>query len=1062
MESFDDELMQSFVEESLEHLADIENDLLLIEEAGASIDDELVNKIFRAAHSVKGSAGFLGLNVMKELAHKAENVLGLIRDKEIVPDSENVNILLMAFDKLRDLLDNVDTSNEVDITDYVVALNGITSAGLPEEEKPQLHQTVEVTHPNGETVFIVSEFDIAQAKKRNASLYLVDYDLIHDVQRKNISPLDLIKKLEASGNIIDCKIDITAVGTLDSQEFTNQLPFRVLFSTGMNVPEAIDMFDIDANKIHLLDDDLVIQATNNGGHEILTPPVAATAPNEIPADNQVNTIPEQDQPAQETPEENNTPAVDSPSPKTIDKTPAESAPAAAEPSATKTSKQKQSQTAHANQSLRVNVSLLDSLMTLAGELVLSRNQLIQAEASKDQGSIEAATQRINLVTSELQEAIMLTRMQPIGNVFNKFPRVVRDLAKNLGKNIDLSISGKDVEVDKTIVEALADPLTHLVRNSADHGIEDPDVRANAGKSETGTIQLNAYQQSGQVNIEIIDDGKGIDADKLAESAISKGLITEAEAAAMSQKEKTALILMPGFSMAEKVTDVSGRGVGMDVVKSNLSKLGGQIDIISEVGQGTTIHIKLPLTLAIVPSLMISSNKQNYAIPLVNVMELLRIPHDKVDEKIEYVGNAIVVRLREELLPILGLKQVLQNSETTDTQQTQTNLEDLTTETGELNIVVVSAGLFKYGLVVDKSHDSEEIVVKPLGKQLKKCKAYAGATILGNGQVALILEVANIAKMANLTIQNDTDQAAKKEDEEQAHSANMISLLTFGSGENENFAVPVDLVERIEKVKSSDIEEVGGKRVIKYRGGLLEVHSIDEASNVKPIANVDSLLVIVFNIKGQEVGLLATSPVDTAQISVEFDRDTLKQTGIAGSVIIDEDTVLIINVDEMIRTINPAWFIEQNLDLAKSSDSLDLPAAQADIADFYDQQAKPLTILYAEDSQFFRQQVKSFLESDGYKVLDAEDGEQAWELLQTHSDEISMILTDIEMPVLGGLGLAKRITSDPRYSNIPIVALTTLADEKNIRSGKEAGVTEYQVKLDKEKLIKCIHNFVPKN
>ena len=406
-------------------------------------------------------------------------------------------------------------------------------------------------------------------------------------------------------------------------------------------------------------------------------------------------------------------------------------------------------------SIRVHVSLLDSLMTLAGELVLSRNQLLQTIASDDVRNAESVGQRIDLITSELQEAIMLTRMQPIGNVFGKFPRVVRDLSSKLKKDIELIIVGKDVELDKTIIESINDPLTHLIRNSVDHGIETPADRTAAGKSAKGTVTLKAYHAAGQVVIEITDDGKGLDGDLLASKAMEKDLLTPEQVLTMSTQDKVNLIFLPGFSMAKEVTDVSGRGVGMDVVKTNLDQLGGQVDIISEIGMGTTISIKLPLTLAIIPCQIIVTGGERYAIPQVNLEELLRIPAAQVKDRVERVGTAEVVRLRGNLLPLIRLSDVLDIKNTyydtgneefrndrreriSDRRGLDSALSGDPTEresaSGErdsddrrvaaasaLNVVVVSNGSMKYGLIVDKLQDSEEIVIKPLGKHLQSCK-----------------------------------------------------------------------------------------------------------------------------------------------------------------------------------------------------------------------------------------------------------------------------------------------------------------------------------------------------
>ncbi len=736
-------------------------------------------------------------------------------------------------------------------------------------------------------------------------------------------------------------------------------------------------------------------------------------------------------------------------------------------------------------SLRVHVSLLDSLMNLAGELVLSRNQLLQTIGSDDLRNAEAVGQRIDLITSELQEAIMLTRMQPIGNVFNKFPRVVRDLSKKLGKTIDLTIVGKDVELDKTIIEAINDPLTHLVRNSVDHGIELPSERRQRGKTETGLVILKAYHEAGQVVIEISDDGKGLDGDALAASAVNKGLLTSEQAQVMSDKEKVNLIFLPGFSTAKEVTDVSGRGVGMDVVKTNLDQLGGNVDIISEKGSGTTISIKLPLTLAIIPCQIIETAGERYAIPQVNLEELLRIPAAQVKERIEKVGDAEVVRLRGVLLPLIRLADVIgiertyydpvtdemlpdrrekvsdrrgKNSplfhnrdgspkEVADKQfeHPRSIIDRRSSAASALNIVVVSTGSMKYGLIVDRLQDSEEIVIKPLGRHLQQCKGYAGATIMGDGRIALILDVSNLARMAHLTSVDGSDRASEvKKAAEAAIKAikDKQSLLIFKSSEQEHFAVPLNQVERIEKIKRSDIEQLGGKRVMKYRGGSLSLICVDDLAMVQPLADHDSLLVIVFNIAKRSVGLLAIGPIDALEVSADIDGTTLSQPGIMGSIIIDNQTTMLVNVFEMTQTLFPQWFTEQKKPELLDAEEGELP-----------------TILIAEDSKFFRNQVKGYMTEVGYNVIEAEDGVEGWTKLMEHGDEISMLVTDIEMPNMNGFELTQKIRSDKQYAKLPIIALTTLASAEDIAKGKAVGIDEYHIKLDKERLMASVHDYI---
>ncbi|MEA3467967.1 MAG: chemotaxis protein CheW [Thermodesulfobacteriota bacterium] len=948
MQIEDDEILQGFIEESLEHLADIENDLLEIEANGADINEDLVNKVFRAAHSIKGGAGFMGLTVIQDLSHVTENVLGLIRSGKLIPTPEIINVLLQASDKLNTMIEDISNSNEYDIEEHLIPLNAIFNgkALQPETES---------------------------------------------------SPPE------------DAPVAVEEEPALETPPVPEQI--------ASPEPEPVAVEE----------------------PEVITPP----------------------------------PAPDPPLQATAPAPPEKTAPPAVKKSAAKVK---------VDTSIRVHVSLLDSLMTLAGELVLSRNQLLQTIASNDVRNAESVGQRIDLITSELQEAIMLTRMQPIGNVFGKFPRVVRDLSGKLKKDIDLTIVGKDVELDKTIIESINDPLTHLVRNSVDHGIELPDDRVKAGKLAKGTVTLKAYHAAGQVVIEITDDGKGLDGELLGEAAVSKGLMTAEQVAAMSDKEKVNLILLPGFSTAKEVTDVSGRGVGMDVVKTNLDQLGGQVDLISEVGVGTTISIKLPLTLAIIPCQIIMTGGERYAIPQVNLEELLRIPASQVKDRVERVGNAEVVRLRGNLLPLIRLSDVLGIERTyydteedefkqdrrerisdrrgkdtplntdgeadiqvqEDSSKTRAIEDRRYTASSALNIVVVSNGSLKYGLIVDKLQDSEEIVIKPLGKHLQACKGYAGATIMGDGRIALILDVTNLAVMAELASMDGTDRAnevAQAAEELVKAQKDKQALLTFRSSETEQFAVPLNQVERIEKIKRSDIEELGGKRVMQYRGGSISLLAVDDVAMVHPIAEHDDLLVIIFNIANQTVGLLAIGPIDALEISVSIDDTTLKQTGIMGSTIIDSQTTMLVDIFEVVGTLFPEWFGDQEVyEVEKDGGSTPV-------------------ILIAEDSNFFRNQVKSYMTESGYDVLEGEDGAIAWELLQEHSDEVTIVVTDIEMPHMNGFELTETIRRDPRFTSIPIIALTTLAGEEDVAKGKAVGVDEYHIKLDKEKLMASVHHYV---
>lgn len=1111
----DDETLQMYLEESLEHLADIENDLLTIEENGQDIDEDLVNKVYRAAHSIKGGAGFMGLTNIKNLTHEMENILGKIRAREIVPTPAIINALLNASDALKALMNDILNSNDIDISGHIQTLQTVlnasetTQTASPKESEPSSKQTAPQTpqsaepvqqsskpsnsgglslvFPDGQLALKLDPQKVIPMFEQGKFVYLAKMDVKSHIHEKGKTCRNVLEEMEQTGVMVCANFALHPASDL-TDEWTPDVPTMVfLFATILKPSDINVLFEIDENHILQLKSDMqlyqlsgVPSRANTAGH---TPPPVKPNNQTAPA-------------VQEPPTPKVSMMQPSPEPEKIEETPSPyeqepieepiiSAGQIGEMGQENTSEKKTAKFEHET-SLRVHVSLLDQLMTLAGELVLSRNQLLQSMGSNDKRGSEVAGQRIDLITSELQEAIMLTRMQSIGNVFNKFPRVVRDLAQNLNKRVELALEGKDVELDKTIIEAIGDPLTHLVRNAVDHGIEKPEIRKKMGKNPIGQIFLRAYHEAGQVNIEISDDGKGLDGNKIANKAVEKGLISEEQAKLMSAREKTNLIFLPGFSTAERITDVSGRGVGMDVVKTNLDHLGGIIDIDSELNKGTTIRIKLPLTLAIIPCQIVVTGGERYAIPQVNLEELLRIPAEQVSRRIERVGNADVVRLRGNLLPLIRLSDIIgvesqfthpktgefkgerrqsiadrrskksplvaAGEEAVPEIQSEEQLDDGNYKkrkgdrryhsASALNIVVVSTGAMKYGLVVDNLHDSEEIVVKPLGRDLKKCKGYAGATIMGDGRVALILDVSNLAQMAGLSTVEGTVRAAQVAEAERVSiraGYDKQSLLLFRSAEDEQFAAPLNLVERIEKIKLTDIEHVGGKKVIKYRGGSLPLFNIDEVANVKPLADQNNLLVIVFIVAGREVGLLAIGPVDALETNIDIDGTTLRQTGIMGSAIINNSTTLLVDVVEIIQTLCPEWFR--------------VPESKIN------QDGSAATILFAEDSSFFRNQVKGSMEKEGFKVLEAEDGVIAWDLLQEHADSISLVVTDIEMPNMDGFALTRKIREHPIFSRLPVIALTTLAGEEDIARGKAVGIDDYQIKLDRERLIQTIHEYL---
>ena len=1060
----DDETLQMYIEESLDHLGDIESDLLTIEEAGENIDTDVVNNVFRAAHSVKGGAGFMGLTTIKNLAHHLENVLGLIRNKELIPDSNRISILLNVFDELENLLNNIENSNDVDVSHHIDALENITKKSLPEESQDILSELIDITLKDGRIFQQVSLFDINQNQAEGKNIFLVEYDLLRDIHRKNKTPMEVLGDLQKTGTIIDSRIDFESVGYLTAQtKLPTRIPLQVLFASIIEADMAETLFDIKQEYIHLVSEEMIAPSLNEG--PISPPPCMPTPVTEEPVQEQtetkIQTIEKQ-------------PAV------VAQMAPPQSVEEGGEQTKSSSTKQMTEMGQKAQTTLRVNVGLLDTLMNLAGELVLSRNQLLQGINSSNSKATELSSQRIDMITSELQEAIMRTRMQPIANILNKFTRVVRDLSQQLGKSIDLEMHGKDVELDKTILESINDPLTHLIRNAVDHGIESPMEREQAGKDKTGTVTLKAFHDAGQVNIVISDDGRGLDPDQIAISAVEKGLVTEQEVDEMSDKKKMELIFLPGFSTAEQITDVSGRGVGMDVVVTNIESLGGIIELDSTPGQGTDIQIKLPLTLAIIPSQITSVGNERYALPQVNLNELLRIPAAQIKDKIEKVGDAAVVRLRGELLPLLNLAEMLEIERTyvdpkdnLEKPDRRHNLADRRSKThyppgeeptqsaadkrGEknrrtpmdrryrsssaMNIAVVSAGAFKYGLVVDELHDSEEIVVKPVGRHLKKCTAYAGATIMGDGKVALILDISNLAQMAKLSAVSEKGQMAKMAEEAAEAAKDKAALLTFKNGESEYFAAPLSLVERIERIQASKIEQIGTQKVIQYRGGALPLYELSQVGDFSPLPKKEQQEVIVFKVKDRELGLMVTPPVDAMEVVLDIDEVTLSQTAVSGSMIINDHTTLLIDIFELVKKMNPEWFQLEE----KAAETMAIDGEKI--------------LLFAEDSTFFRNQVKKFMEEDGFKVIEAEDGRIAWELLKERGDEIDLVVTDLEMPNMDGFELTRKIKADPQYGHLSVIALTSLASDAHIEKGKIAGIDEYEIKLDREKLMKLIRQYL---
>ena len=541
-------------------------------------------------------------------------------------------------------------------------------------------------------------------------------------------------------------------------------------------------------------------------------------------------------------------------------------------------------------SIRVDVGLLDKLMNLVGELVLARNQILQFNATQQDSVFLGTTQRLNLITTELQEGVMKTRMQPIGNVWNRLPRVVRDLATSCGKQIRLEMEGKETELDKTIIEAIKDPLTHIVRNAADHGIEMPSVRQDRGKPAEGRLLLRAFHEGGQVNIEISDDGAGVDPERVKQKALQCGLITPEQSSRMSEREATNLVFLPGFSTAEQVTNVSGRGVGMDVVKTNIEKIGGTVDLQSKPGQGTTLRIKIPLTLAIIPALVVTTGGDRFAIPQVSLLELVRLEGEQARTGIERIHGAPVYRLRGKLLPLVYLSHALKTSSEGKERES-------------VNIVVLKADERQFGLVVEGINDTEEIVVKPLGKQLKGLSTFAGATIMGDGRVALILDVMGIAQHSNVISEGRDRALAEAAVDKGTHDADRQSLLLLGLGKGQRLAVPLSQVARLEEFDRAKVEREGLQEVVQYRNQIMPLVRLEPIlyPGSDPVEMEETLQVVVYADGGRSVGLIVQKVLDIVSESTTVQRKSNRRPGILGSAVVQSRVTELLDVEAVIAT-----------------------------------------------------------------------------------------------------------------------------------------------------------------
>ncbi|WP_420966126.1 hybrid sensor histidine kinase/response regulator [Bradyrhizobium sp. B120] len=668
----------------------------------------------------------------------------------------------------------------------------------------------------------------------------------------------------------------------------------------------------------------------------------------------------------------------------------------------------------ANQSIRVNVDTLEHLMTMVSELVLTRNQLLEISRRNEDTEFKVPLQRLSNVTAELQEGVMKTRMQPIGNAWQKLPRIVRDLSGELGKQIELEMHGADTELDRQVLDLIKDPLTHMVRNSADHGLETTAERVASGKPEQGTIRLSAYHEGGHIIICIADNGRGLNTERIKAKALQNGLVTEAELEKMTEAQIHKFIFAPGFSTAAQVTSVSGRGVGMDVVRTNIDQIGGTIDIKSVAGEGASVTIKIPLTLAIVSALIVEAGGDRFAIPQLSVVELVRARANS-EHRIERIKDTAVLRLRNKLLPLIHLKKLLK-------------IDDGATSDAENGFIVVTqVGSQTFGIVVDGVFHTEEIVVKPMSTKLRHIDMFSGNTILGDGAVIMIIDPNGIAKALGASGSSAHDMADDNASGHATSGEQLTSLLVFRAGTSQPKAVPLGLVTRLEEIATDKIELSNGRYMVQYREQLMPLVQMIgvevQTQGAQPI--------LVFADDGRSMGLVVDEIIDIVEERLNIEVAG-SQDGILGSAVIKGQATEVIDVGHFLPMAFADWFSRKEM----------RPSASAQ------------SVLLVDDSAFFRNMLAPVLKAAGYKVRTAPNAQEGLAALRS-GQAFDVVLTDIEMPEMNGFEFAENIRSDHNLTGLPIIALSAMVSPAAIERGRQAGFHDYVAKFDRPGLIAAL-------
>ncbi|WP_262694799.1 chemotaxis protein CheW [Kordiimonas aquimaris] len=1015
-----DDLLNEFLTETGEAIDVVDVELVKLEQDPNN--KEVLDNIFRLVHTIKGTCGFLGLPRLESVAHASENVLGKFRDGELQVSEGAVTVILESLDRIKEILSGLEATEEEpegDDSELIGRLDVIAEGGAAEAETAEDEpDTVdgEIIDPTLGRSLKAGEVSLEELEAAFANAPGPE-EAASETPAADNSGQNLFERVGGEDTI-------AVAAHLISQRLGNEDGLSKFFDAAQQDQRKAQFTGL---MMALFKDN--IDAADNVGRQLVTVSGFGEAQfdamlklvKEILVECQVDSdVADEAIMIFELVREaviNASKEVAKPKVNKAGRSAASNEPSGAA-----------KETRRTNQSIRVSVDLLEDLMNMVSELVLTRNQLLQITRNIDNSELGVPLQRLSQCTTELQENVMKTRMQPIGNAWAKLPRIVRDLTVELDKKIELEMIGADTELDRQVLELIKDPLTHMVRNSADHGIETPAERIAAGKPEHGTIELNAFHEGGHIIIEIKDDGRGISADKLSGKILEKGLASEGELADMSEAQIQKFIFHPGFSTAETVTSVSGRGVGMDVVRSNIEKIGGTIDMVSTVGKGSNFAIKIPLTLAIVAGLIVKANEERYAIPQISVLELVRAASKENagenDHKIEMIKDTPVLRLRNRLLPLVYLNEVL-GFNTREEIDARENADDF--------IIVSQVGAFTFGIVVDQVFDTEEIVVKPVAPILKSLDIYSGNTILGDGSVIMILDPNGIASLANSGVtDNATEDEAEKEHVRRSTVNEKESMLVFRAGQEHQRAVPLSLVARLEEIDVSNVEKSDGRLMVQYRGALMPLVLADKEMTLRTDGRQP---VLVFTDRQFTMGLAVDEILDIVeeQLDIKLASD---RPGAVGSAIINGKASEVIDVTHYLALAFPDWL--------GSKDTSDETGFKTDAE----------RILVVDDSDFFRNMLRPILTVAGYQVTTVNSAAAALHLME-EGEMFDLIISDVEMPDMNGFEFAETIRDGSRWENVQLVALSSLSSERDINRGFEAGFDDYVAKFDKQTLLRSL-------